>query len=146
MSDVSAAPALMNAMQTALAGALSSPTVVTSAWVEPTSTEHVMLLEVPAGSQEWVNIGNRARKESGTIAGTIFVVAPGAGETVIRAARARAYAILGKIEALLVTDPTWGGVVIRTALVSHSCLQAPQPNRRACEIPFDVTYEARLES
>jgi hypothetical protein len=118
--------------------------VVTSGLVPPTEPEHLMLLEIPEGGQEWRTIGNRTRKETGTLLARIWVVRPGSGEAVITAARERAYELLGGFEELLVADPTWGGCVLTSRLSGHDLAQAIVGQARACELDFETTYQARL--
>lgn len=64
--------------------------------------------------QEWAAIGRLARDESLTLTGRVYVRRPGTGESVIRATRARAVALVNAIEDAITGtggDPTLGGTV-----------------------------------
>jgi hypothetical protein len=139
----SAAPALFLSMRDRLVQALPG-VLVTSGLVSPSEQEHLMLLEVPQGGQEWRTIGNRSREETGTVLARIWVVRPGSDEAAITAARERAYELLAAFEELLVADPTWGGTVLTSRLSGHDLAQAIVGQGRACELDFETTYQARL--
>lgn len=143
MASVSAVPRLMTNMRTALAAVLPG-VVVTSGLVMPSAGEHLMLLEVPEGGQQWQTLGNRAREEEGLVCGRIYVAKAGVDETTITAARDRAYVLLGTLEAVLVADPTWGGAVRTSWLSRHDMGQAAINQARACEIDFELSFKVRL--
>lgn len=78
---------------------------------ETSGLETIQLMGPDDIDQEWREIGKFSRDESLTVQGMILVVTPGAGETVARTARARAFALMAEVEAFFMADPSVGGVV-----------------------------------
>ena len=62
------------------------------------SKERIELIGADTIAQDWAGIGRLSRDESLTLIGSIYVLRPGAGETVIRAARDRAFALMAEVE------------------------------------------------
>ncbi len=83
------------------------------------------------------------REEDYVIEGTLLAVKSGAGETVIKAARDRAFAIYAEIEAYLNDDNTLGGRVLDAEPARVPDVeQVIQPEGRECYLDFGIRVRA----
>lgn len=97
-----------------------------------------------AGDQEWYAIGRMSREESYAVDGMVWALRPGAGETINRAVRGRAFDLFAEVEACLWADPTMGGVD-RVAEIGHlDVAEGANPNGRVCRIDFTVKVTKRM--
>jgi hypothetical protein len=139
-------PAFLDALVATLSPYLAAMGVqVFSAPVDPESmgAASVTLCESQVQVQaEYPTIPMREALETYTVDGHIVVVAPGAGEAAIKAARDKAFAILASIASRFADDSTFG-VVRDSILRDWSLVQSPIPNARSCHLTFSV--DARAE-
>jgi hypothetical protein len=116
--------------------------------------EHVILGNVPTAPQGWRGLGAQRKDERPTLTCWSTVVKPGAGEDAIRAARARAYALLALVEAALKADPSAGGTIPqpRQTTVTESALEeepvtlADGGGGRSARLRFTVEWLAHLNT
>lgn len=101
--------------------------------------------------QEWGSIGNLRREEKFTWHGFVACVKPGGGEDVIRATRARVFALFAELEAELRRDPRVGDASdVKTAnraaqIMEGSLVQRAVPDAdRACQLTFSVKAQGTL--
>lgn len=93
---------------------------------------------------EWAAIGHLSREEKITIEGVVYVRNPGADETVIRTARARAQALFAEIEAYIVENPARGSGVRQTRIRPTGLVQTFDTQGRICVLAFEIEAQARL--
>ena len=103
----SVVPAALDALQTQFAAEMAATSgfetveVFSGDMAGESPPEAVILSGSDDWNQEWSTVGNLRKSEEFTVGFAIWVVKPGAGETVIREARTRAFAILAVIETYL---------------------------------------------
>jgi hypothetical protein len=146
----------MNALQTQLAArpGLAGVTVASGDLDADTPREAIILGGVFEWEQEWATIGNLRKDEDFGVETVVWIVKPGAGETVIRAARDRAVAIVAEIETYLrlstvhgdaVDGITLQGVVRSAEWRPTSLRQGPYPDGgRWCQVTGVIGIKARL--
>lgn len=83
-----------------------------------------------------------SRLEEYDISGVVAAVRPGAGETVIRTARLRAFALFAEVESYLNDNPTIGALCLDTDIVSGKLRQGYGPDGRHAELEFKVHVKA----
>ena len=113
--------------------------------------EHVILGNVVA-PQSWRGLGAQRKAETPSMSCFITIVKPGAEETAIRPARARAYALMALVETALKADPGAGGTIPlpRQTTVTTSSLEeepvtlADGGGGRLARLPFTVSWESHL--
>jgi len=105
--------------------------------------EAIELWETEA-DEDWRTLSNRRRGEKYRVHGGIYALRGGGDEATIRAARARATAILDELKDLLADDPTLGGAVRVAALVRSRIDQDFTDSGRWCLIEFWVECEQHL--
>lgn len=108
--------------------------------------ESIQLVDVSPANQQWSMIGNKRRDEEYTLQGIIWVVQAGKGETVIRAARDRVFALLAEIEDFLRVDPTIGSTTRVSELSAYPLEQGANDRGRWCQISFEVSCKKDLRS
>lgn len=145
--ELTKAHTIMNALADALAAraGLDSVQVATAPLGKDTAREAIVLADGRA-SQEWGSIGAKSRDEELTIAGLVWVTRPGAGETVIRETRARAFALLAEIETHLREDPTALGSLKWYEFTSYTLDQGANDLGRWVQIDFEIVAKGRLSS
>lgn len=141
----SAVPAFLDALRTRLLArpGLAGVQVATGPLAEDTALESIQVFRVDT-DQVWAALGGRSREETGTMTGAIWIVAPGADEPAIKAARDRAYALLAELESDLRADPSVNGTVRVAQLASADLTQGLNDNGRVAQVTFTVNLEARL--
>jgi len=115
--------------------------------------EHVILGNVVA-PQSWRGLGAQRKAETPSMSCFVTIVKPGAEEPAIRAARARAYALLALVEAALKTDPSAAGAVPlprQTTVTTSSLEEEPVTLKdggggRLARLPFTVAWESHLNT
>jgi hypothetical protein len=95
---------------------------------------------------DWAALGRLSRDERITLQGVVYVRQPGAGETTIRAVRARCVALFAEIEAFIVGDPSVGGVVLRSLIRPRGLAESMDPEGRIGILTFELEAHARLTS
>ena len=113
--------------------------------------EHVILGNVTA-PQSWRGLGAQRKAETPSMSCFVTIVKPGAEEPAIRAARARAYALLALVEVALKTDPSAGGTiplprqttVTTSSLEEEPVLLADGGGGRLARLPFTVAWESHI--
>ncbi len=115
------------------------------------ATEFIALDGADDIEQEWGAIGRLTREEVVTLNAFVWVRRGGAGETVIRAARARAAALYREVELFFVeTKPQNRITVSGTPTVDTSLCRATwlrelvDPEGRTAELGFQVRCTTRL--
>lgn len=108
------------------------------------STREALELWETEADEDWRTLGNRRREEKYRISGAIYAIRQGNTETVIRAVRGRALAILNELKDALSDDVTIGGAVRVAALVRSQVKQDFTDNGRWCLIEFWIECEAHL--
>jgi hypothetical protein len=88
-------------------------------------------------TQEWANLSHTKRSEFGDVQ---CAAAVQSGSTRIETRRTRASQILGYFETALRTDPTLGGVVFTSEIVSGASRPIQNSEGSAIIIPFTVRY------
>lgn len=81
---------------------------VTSGWVGPAGGLKSIQLTDATTAYEHAQLGQRRKRELVTVRGFVWGVAPGAGETAIKASRDQAEAILNELMDELGTNPSQG--------------------------------------
>lgn len=126
---------------------------ITSAYLgsELYGSEFVMLDGDHKLDADWSSFGRLSRDERITIGGSVVVRAPGAGESVVRAARARAAAIFGEIEAYLTESASQNRLTVNGAPVVNVSRIRPtaygdllDTEGRVAILTFSVECDARL--
>lgn len=105
--------------------------------------EGILLAGVETMGQEWESIGDMDREERFSIGWSIWAIKPGSGESVIRATRRRAFALLAEVETHLRENPDLN-FLIRVAEVKPTLMwQDAHDSGRVCQIEgvIDVTAD-----
>jgi hypothetical protein len=152
MAVASSIPAFLDALKALLdarPGIIGPPLVtVATGWLyDDTPPEAIILYGTVSAARE--EVGMRGPQgfsydHNVVVAGTIWILKSGQGETVIKAARDRAYGLLNEVDATLAANPTVSGTVKYAAVTADPCLQGASDEGRWCEISFQVTYRARI--
>ncbi len=102
-------------------------------------------LQQETSNRVWYSTGG-VLAETGTVAFEIVATSDDIGETGSRAARDAAYALLGDVDIFTVTDPTLGGLVLRTkVLTAEGEWGIPLDGAgRSHRITGTIEFEARL--
>lgn len=108
------------------------------------STREAIELWDTEADEDWRVLGNRRRAEKYRLHGGIYAIKAGNSETVIRAVRDRALAILNELKDTVSDDPTLDGAVRVAALVRSRIEQDFTDAGRWCLIEFWVECEAHL--
>jgi len=141
--STSTLPAVLTALQAALDGlsGLDGVSVFSGPAGDSQTLECVELgAEIPMTSEPAAM--NGLRKEEYSIDGSVFSIKPGAGETVIQAARTRAFAMYAYIETYLNDTPTIGGTCTDSNLEQSKVKQSYLPDGRMCAIEFTINVTA----
>ena len=119
--------------------------------VKESEPEYIQTVGEPAtlsGSQEWGSIGAHRKEETCQILCEIYVRKPGAGATVLRAARDRALELMAEIEALLRDEmknrTKLDGLVTFVQLVSWEERRGATEGNRISIIECTIQYQATL--
>lgn len=96
-------------------------------------------------NQDHVTTGRR-RESTFSLDGAVWVLKPGKNETVIKAARDRAQALLAEIEDELRTDPSIGGTVRESGITDYDLDQGVNPDGHWCQLDFTISGTVRLNS
>lgn len=110
------------------------------------ATREALELWETEADEDWRVLGARRRAERFRIHGGIYAIRAGSSETVIRAARDRAVAILDELKDCLSDDPTIDGAVRVAALVRNRVDQSFSDQGRWCLIEFWVECESHLNA
>lgn len=95
--------------------------------------------------QEWGPMGRKSKDETVTLEGFVWTVLPGAGEPIVRAARARVVELAGEVEAFLKVDPSLGGTVNWCAFKAAGLREGAHPDGRSAQLTFNVEAFTRLQ-
>lgn len=147
-TETSAVHAWLNAFADALAARANlAGVLITTGYVADVGRlEAIQIGDTIEGEQEWSLLGNRRRKEQFRINGIIWVSKPGKGETVIRAARERAFVLLAEIEDELRLRPTVSATNKLSALTRYTVDQGASTDGRWAQIDFEVSNWKELAS
>ena len=96
--------------------------------------------------QGWGAIGKFTRDETLRILGMVYVQKDGAGEDVIRSARARALALWAEVETYLRGDPSIGNTVKYVHKWQFRCDEWAQDQQRRCALFFVIETFNQLRS
>lgn len=113
---------------------------------DETAKESIQLTGPDDIGQEWAALGRKSKDETITLEGFAWTVQPGAGETAIRAARARVIALAAEVELFLKSDPSLGGVVKWSAFKAAGLREGAHPDGRSAQLTFTVEAFSRLQS
>lgn len=108
------------------------------------ATESIMLVGQDDIEQEWVHVGRLSRDERLTLTGAIYVMKPGAGEAVIRAARDRGFELMAEIEKSFVETQaasSIGGLVKAARARPFQGHDIITPDGRVYLLGFEVVTE-----
>lgn len=108
--------------------------------------ESIQLTDVSSATQAWGMLGNRRRDEEYTINGLVWAMVAGKNETVIKAARDRAFELLAEIEDFLRLDPTIGATTKVSELSAYPFEQGANADGRYCQIDFAILCKQDLRS
>ncbi|HTE69092.1 MAG TPA: hypothetical protein VK942_10095 [Actinomycetes bacterium] len=152
MAATSSIPAFFDALKALLdarAGIIGPPlvTVATGDLAADTPKESIVLFGTPTANREAVGLRGPqgiSHDHNVVVAGAIRVVKPGQGETVIKAARDRAYAVLAELENQLKATPTVSDTCKFAAVTDDPLEQGANDEGRWAQISFQITYRARL--
>lgn len=106
--------------------------------------ERIELIGDDTIEQDWVHVGRLSRDERLTLVGSIYVMKPGAGETVIRAARDRAFALMAEIELSFTESQaasSIGGLVKAARARPFSGNDIATPDGRVYLLGFEIVTE-----
>ncbi|GEM_PF-4412629 len=131
--------------------ALTSPTVdVLTYWpgLEFAATDQIILGSTVTDSQEPAAVGRNRYDQQVDVVCEVRVVRPGGGAAQAKAARDRAVAIVGIVDAQLRTDPPdVTDQTVQAQIAGREMAQFPTAvgttQARACVISFTVSYTAR---
>ena len=150
------APAFLDALKSKLdasadLSALTSPTVdVLTHWpgIDLSATDQLILGATVDDEQVPAAVGRNRHDQQVDVSCEVRVMRPGGGETVSKAARDRAAAIVGIVDAQLRTDPPdVADQTIEARITSRRMSQFPTTvgtvQARACVIEFTIGYTAR---
>jgi hypothetical protein len=151
MAATSSIPAFFDALKALLdarAGIIGPPlvTVATGDLAADTPKEAIVLFGA-LGPRESVGLRGPqgiSADENVTVRGAIWIVKPGQGETVLKAARDRAAAILAELEQTLKANPTVSGTCQYAAVSSSGHEAGVNDEGRWHQTSFEITYRARL--
>jgi len=98
--------------------------------------------EVVAGNSrnEYKQLGAKTMFEDGTLNCTAVAWT---GNTSISACRVIAYGMLSKVDTVIRTDPSFGGVVLYSGLESHAPTYMQTNQGSGVQINFTISYRAR---
>jgi hypothetical protein len=158
-TETSVIHAALNALQTQIAAEMAATSgyetveVFSGDMGGETPREAVLFFGTEDASQEWSTIGNLRKGERFTIDYAIWIVKPGAGETVIREARDRAVDIMAVIETYLrkstvhgdaVNGITLQGTVNEASIEPRRLLQGMNTEGRWCQLDGGIVITKRL--
>lgn len=140
------APAFLDAFRTQLLarGGLAGVTVWTAHPGDDLGTEDIVFHTVTGDQQPQSFSSPHNREEIYQVAGFIFCLKPGAGETVIKQARDRATAILAEVENQMRTDPTAAGSILFGQLQDHKLLQSVKEEGRWAMWEFNCSVRSSI--
>jgi hypothetical protein len=151
LASTSSIPGFLDALKALLdarAGIVGPPlvTVATGDLAADTPPEAVLLFGATGPRTE---VGMRGPQgfsydQDVIVRGAIWIVRPGQGETTLKAARDRAYALLGEVEAQLKATPTVTGTCQYAAVSDETLEQGVNDAGRWCQLSFEMQYRARL--
>lgn len=152
MAVQSSIPAFLDALKALLdarAGLIGPPLVTVSTGDLGTETprEAIVLYGTPTAEREEVGMRGPAGfsyDHNVTVAGAIWIVKAGQGETVIKQARDRAFAVLNEVDATLAASPSVSSTCYFAAVTADVLEQGANDDGRWCQISFTITYRARL--
>jgi hypothetical protein len=152
MAATSSIPAFFDALKALLdarPGIIGPPavTVATGDLAADTPKEAIVLAGTTAADREAVGLRGPqgiSHDHNVTVAGAIWIVKPGQGETVIKQARDRAYALLAELENQLKATPTVSDTCKFAAVTADPLEQGTNDEGRWCQVSFQITYRARL--
>jgi hypothetical protein len=151
MPATSSIPAFFDALKALLdvrAGIVGPPLVaVATGDLAADTPPEAIILAGAAGPRE--NVGLRgpqgiSQDQNVTVRGAIWIVKPGQGESIIKAARDRAYALLGELEQQLKSTPTVSGTCQYATVTGDILEQGLNDAGRWAQITWEITYRARL--
>jgi trehalose-6-phosphatase len=141
------APALLDALKARLelrTNIINWKTQIATAPLGDETKPDAIVFFGAEGSQEWAALGKLAKDDMFRVEGAIWIVKPGAGETVAKAARDQATARLKELEDELRADPSVGSVVMRCEVQSHQLEQGTNTSGRWCQITFFLNVRQRI--
>jgi hypothetical protein len=94
--------------------------------------------------QAYPTVPQREAFETFSVEGRIWIVKPGGGEAVIKAARDRAMAVLSEVQSECVTNHTMDGAVRDVLLTSYKLEQFPLDAARDCRIAFNLDVKSEF--
>jgi hypothetical protein len=160
LAATSSIPAFFDALKALLdarAGIIGPPpvTVATADLGTDTPKLAIVLFGTPTANREAVGLRGPqgiSYDHNVVVAGAIWTVKPGQGDTVvppataspIKQARDGAYALLAELEQTLKANPTVSGTCQFAAVTSDPLEQVATDEGRLAWIGFQITYRARL--
>jgi hypothetical protein len=138
-----------NALADALAllPALSGVQIGTAYLGDESALESIQFRSPDRAVQNWVHEGRLTREEEMTIDGVVWVVKPGKGETIIRAARGRAVELWAAVEGYLrgsTAGVTIENTVLMVTTTAYGTEEGIHPQGRYCQLEFSITAKVRL--
>lgn len=149
---VTAFPYLIDAIVTALRAAQSLSGVTIYDGIEIDSSDPLNWIsighdgtedgEVVAANlrNEYKTLGAKSMFEEGSVNCTL---SSWTGETNLSACRVSAYDLLSKIDTVIRTDPSFGGVVLYSGLENHTPTYLQTNQGAAVQINFSIYYKAK---
>lgn len=147
MATSSTIPDVLDALQSGLSArsGLVGVQVVSGPLPAGDTQPESIQLDGVDGFSDWAAFGNLRRNESYDVVGMIYIEKPGAGETIIRSARDRAFEILKEIESYLIENHKLGGLVAAARPADFAIDQGASPSgARVCRITFTIHVENQL--
>jgi hypothetical protein len=102
----------------------------------------VLAVEETGVDQDYPTVPQRESFETYEVEGRIWIVKPGSGESVIKAARDRALEILTQVQSECIGNDTMDGTVRDVLLVSYTMSQFALDAARDCRIAFILRVQA----
>ena len=148
MATVSSIPTFLDALKAALVirAGLTGVNIFTGP-VDPESEGPEAIVfgaEAIETTTEFPTVPRLECWETYILTGRIWVAKPGAGETVIKAARDRAFALLEQVHDELATNDEMTATVTDVRPVGWRLEQGIVENERQCRITFSLRVEARF--
>ncbi|HVB38576.1 MAG TPA: hypothetical protein VND92_08555 [Vicinamibacterales bacterium] len=121
---------------------------VFTGWVGEDGGDESIQFQTVHVTATWAGMGRRSITEDYDLEGFVWVVRkPGAGETVIKAARDRAEAIWNELLEQIQTDPHIGGLLLMPKSIDRDEDYGIDGNgNRVARVSFKLAFEARISA
>lgn len=138
-------PAVIDALKTALGlrAGLTGVQIFTAPAGETATSREVIEFEGMVTDELPATMGG-TREETYTLTGGLLVTRAGSGDTVAKAARDRAFTILGEIESYINDNYAIGGTCLDANLVRFEATQGYGPQGRVCGIEFKIEVQSLI--